>query len=114
MTSHRIRLQIRYLQIERFSQCSLNFDERPIEVLHFVIKNLSIQVSPSQNNVIRKQDKKRLIWTQNGQKQGDRIFFQAWSLDKKCREWSNPHQCEILAKINEAISRKWQKKTKIT
>ena len=35
---HRICLQIRYLQIERFLQCSLNFGERPTEVLHFDIK----------------------------------------------------------------------------
>ena len=72
-------------------------------------KNLSIQVSPSQNNVIRKQDKKRIIWTQNGQKEGDRIFLRAWCLNKKCREWSNPYKYGILAKTNEAISRKWQK-----
>ena len=57
---------------------------------------------------------KHLIWTQNGQKQGDRIFFRAWCLNKKCREWSNPSKCEILAKTNEAFSRKWRKTAKNT
>ena len=110
----RVCLQIRYLQIERFSQCSLNFGERPTEVLHFNIKTDPIKVSPSQINAIRKQDKKRIIWTQNGQKQGDRIFWGAWCLNKKCREWSNPYKYGILAKTNEAISRKWQKNAKNT
>ena len=36
-----------------------------------------------------KKHQKHLIWTQNGHKQGDRIFFLAWCLNKKCREWSN-------------------------
>ena len=55
---------------------------------------------------------KHLIWTQNGQKQGDRIFFRPWCLNKKCREWSNSSKYEILAKTNEAFSRKWRKTVK--
>ena len=39
-----------------------------------------------------------------------RFFWGAWCLNKKCREWSNPYKYGILAKTNEAISRKWQKK----
>ena len=34
----RVCLQIRYLRTEIFSQCSLNFGERPTAVLHFDIK----------------------------------------------------------------------------
>ena len=52
---------------------------------------------------------KHLIWTQNGQKQGDRIFFRAWCHNKKCTECSNLLKYAKLAKTNEAFSRKWQK-----
>ena len=55
---------------------------------------------------------KHLIWTQNGQKQGDRIFFRAWCLNKKCRECSNLLKYAKLAKTNEAFSRKWRKTAK--
>jgi hypothetical protein len=53
-----------------------------------------------------------LMWTQNGQKQGDRIFFRPWCLHKKSKEWSNSSKYEILAKTNEAFSRKWRKTVK--
>ena len=44
----------------------------------------------------------------------EQILFWAWCLKKKCREWSNPSKCEILAKTNEALSRKWRKTAKNT
>ena len=75
-------------------------------------KNQSIQVSPSQNNTIPKQHKKRIIWTQNGQKQGNQIFFRAWCLNKNCRGCSSLLKYEISAKTNEVFLRKWQKTVK--
>ena len=51
---------------------------------------------------------KHLFWTQNGQKQGDRIFFRAWCHNKKCTECSNLLKYAKLAKTNEAFLRKWQ------
>ena len=47
-----------------------------------------------------------LIWTQNGQKQVDQIFFRANCHKKKCREWYSSSKYEILAKTKEGFSRK--------
>ena len=60
----------------------------------------------------QKNSQKHLIWTQNSQKTGHRIFFWAWCLNKKCRECSNLLKYEISAKTNEAISRKRRKTVK--
>ena len=59
-----------------------------------------------------KKCQKHLIWTQNGQKRGDRIFFRTWCLNKNCRECSNLLKYAKLAKTNDAFSRKWQKTVK--
>ena len=55
---------------------------------------------------------KHLIWRQNDLKVGDRNFFQAWCLNKKCRECSNLLKYAKLAKTNEAFSRKGRKTAK--
>ena len=49
---------------------------------------------------------------ENGKKQGDRIFWGAWCLYKKCRECSNLLKFETSAKTNEAFSRKGRKTAK--
>ena len=63
-------------------------------------KNLSIQVSPSHNNVIRKQDKKRIIWTQNGQKRLTGFFFEHGVLTKSVENapiyWNMKYQPKIM------------------
>ena len=59
-----------------------------------------------------KKCQKHLIWTQNGQKRGDRIFFRTWCLNKNCRECSNLLKHAKLAKTDDAFSRKWQKTVK--
>ena len=75
--NRRVRLQIRYLKIDRFSQYSLNLGERPTEVLHFDIKTDPYKSALPKITRFENGTKKRIIWTQNGQKQGDRIFFRA-------------------------------------
>ena len=60
----------------------------------------------------QKKRQKHLIWTHNGQKVGDQIFFRVWRLNKMCRECSNLLKYEISAKTNEAFSRKGRKSAK--
>jgi hypothetical protein len=55
---------------------------------------------------------KSLIWTQNGQKQGDQIFFRAWCFNKMIRECSNLLKYAKLAKTNETFSEKGRKTAK--